>query len=296
LCLLRQIICPDLKKIKTPFLLRFIRWLFPKLEKIAPLLADRLFVKIFFTPLQYPIPEKEKSVLDDADRFTVKSSSKIIQCYRWGSGPIILLVHGWAGRPTQFRKFIETLTANRFQVVGFDGPAHGMSDGRTTNIKEFNTALLEIVKVAGTPEAIITHSFGGAAVLYALTQGLTVDKLINIATPTIGDEIIKTYLRAINGSWKTGEKFKSYVLKTEGQPFDSFTALNLIRRIERPPRILLIHDEDDEDVYISHAEAFCRIFPEAKLYRTKGLGHTRILKDDGAISESVTFIRELRLR
>jgi pimeloyl-ACP methyl ester carboxylesterase len=285
-----------LKKDKTPFLLKVVRSVFPKLEMISPSLAQRYFIKIFFTPLKYPIPEKEQMLLNQAEKFSVQIRGKKIQCYSWGSGPVILLVHGWAGRPTQFRKIIEQLVQLNYEVVGFDGPAHGLSEGKRTNIREFEEALKKIYEAKGAPEAIITHSFGGGAVFYAASRGLRVKKLINIASPTIGDEIIKTYLRAINGSWKTGDTFKKYILDREGEPFENFTALHLITRIAEPPSILLVHDEDDKEVYISHAEALIEVYPAATLFRTKGLGHTRILKDESVARACVTFIQELRLQ
>ena len=233
---------------------------------------------------------KDKAVL-----FEVFIDQKKIQCYQWGEGPVILLVHGWAGRPTQFRKFIEKFVELGYKVVGFDGPAHGASDGATTNIKEFAIAIEKIYEVTGEPEAVLTHSFGGSAVLYAVLQGLPVKKLVNIASPTIGDEIINTYLRAINGSAKTGEFFKSYILKTQGKPFNEFTSLFFIRNIKQPLQLLLVHDEEDRDVYIRHAEELVKVYPRAQLLRTKGLGHTRILKDEGVINACVTFIRGIRL-
>ena len=55
------------KKNKVPFLLTFVRWMFPKLELLAPPLAYRYFIKIFFTPLRYKLPEKEKELAQRAD-------------------------------------------------------------------------------------------------------------------------------------------------------------------------------------------------------------------------------------
>jgi pimeloyl-ACP methyl ester carboxylesterase len=125
-------------------------------------------------------------------------------------------VHGWAGRGTQFRRFVKPFNAAGYKVVAFDGPAHGKSEGKSTSLLEFEQALIAIYKSIGEPVAIIAHSFGGAATLFAASHGLSVPKLINIASPTIGDDIINTYLLAINGSQSTAKFFKSYVLKTQG--------------------------------------------------------------------------------
>src|SRR5690349_6622676 len=97
------------KKDHTPPILRFIRWWFPKAEKLVPAFAARYFRKIFFTPLKYKIPEKERPLMDSAEKFTVDLDGKRIQGYIWGSGTLVLLLHGWAGRATQFRKFIPAL-------------------------------------------------------------------------------------------------------------------------------------------------------------------------------------------
>jgi pimeloyl-ACP methyl ester carboxylesterase len=283
------------KKDNTPLLLKFVRWVFPKLELIAPSLAHRYFIRIFFTPLKYRVPEKEKEIRQRAHKFELRVDGKKIQCYEWGKGPVVLLVHGWAGRASQFRKIIEAFVIAEYKVVGFDGPAHGESEGKSTNIIEFEHVLRKIYEVTGVPEGIIAHSFGGGAVLYAAMLGLPVKKLINIASPTIGDEIIDTYLRTINGSWNTGNFFKGYMIKKFNKTFDEFTALYFITRIADLPEILLVHDEDDKEVYIKHAEALKKLYPGAILFRTKGLGHTRIMKDEAVINRCVTFIREIRL-
>lgn len=272
-----------------------MQWIFPKLEVIAPFVARRYFVHIFFTPLNYRVPEKEKETEKKARSFTVSVNRKKVQCYEWGSGPVVLVVHGWAGRATQFRKFIEVLTKRGYQVVGFDGPAHGRSEGRSTDIFAFNEALKKIFAAKGTPVAIIAHSFGGAAVLYAAMNGLPVSALINIASPTIGDEIINTYLRAIGGSPETGDYFKSYVKKKSGKSFDEFTSLHFIAHLKSEIRLLLVHDEDDQEVRLAHALELLRRYPAAELFQTKGLGHTRVLKDEAVINKCVTFIEEIRL-
>lgn len=281
------------KKDKTPPLLKFVRWFFPKLERIAPALAHRYFLKIFFSPLRYPVPEKERKSENFATPFSFESDGKTIHGYRWGaSKAYVLCIHGWAGRGTQFRRFIKPLQAAGLSVVAFDGPAHGKSDGKETQILEFETVLKQIFQREGVPVAVICHSFGGGAALFAAMNGLPIKRLVNIGSPTIGDEIIKTYLRNINGSWSTGEFFKAHMLKKFGRPFDEFTAMHFVKHLPNPIDLLLIHDEDDREVIIRHVEELIKIYPSAKLMRTKGLGHTRILKDDEVIRAAVAFVKQ----
>lgn len=279
------------KKNKTPIILRIIRIVFPWVEAAFPRLANRVFVYIFFTPMKYSIPEKERKVMTFGEKFAISISGKNIQCYRWGnSKKTVLIAHGWAGRATQFRRFVKPFIKAGYQVVGFDGPAHGQSEGRSTNLDEFQNVIQEVVKKLESVSAIVAHSFGGVASLYAITKGLPVKTLVNIASPTISAEIINTYLKAINGSAKTGEAFKKYVVRKSGKTFDQFSALEFINHVPADLSLLLVHDVDDKDVAINHPRELMKRFQQAQLYQTKGLGHTRILKDDNVIQSVVTFI------
>ncbi|HYF70175.1 MAG TPA: alpha/beta hydrolase [Ohtaekwangia sp.] len=272
-------------------MLKVVRSVFPVLERIAPFLAHRYFIKIFNTPLRYPTPEKERKAETFAKKFNIITAGKNVQCYAWGeTGPYVLFIHGWAGRTTQFRRFIKPLMAAGFRVVGFDGPAHGNSEGRKTSIVEFEEALEKIFSIQGHPHAVIAHSFGGVAALFSVMQGLPIKKLVNIASPTIADEVIRTYLSAVQGSYKTGEFFKSYVLKTEGKPFEEYSSLYFVKHLPAPIDLLLVHDENDKEVDIKNAEALLAVYPNANLIRTTKLGHTRILRDDAVIRRCVTFI------
>jgi pimeloyl-ACP methyl ester carboxylesterase len=279
------------KKRKMPFVLRIIQWVFPKMERLIPSVAHWYFIKLFFSPLQYMVPEKEKKAETYAKKFNISITGKMLQCYSWGNAnKYILCVHGWAGRATQFRRFIKPLLAAGYKVIAFDGPAHGNSEGKRTTIFEFEEALQKIYDAVGEPHAIIAHSFGGGAVLFAAMNGLSVNKLINISSPTIGDEIIKTYLRAINGSQKTSDFFKAYMKRTFNKSFDEFSALHSIQRLPKKINLLMIQDEDDNEVSMENPLALQKIYPDAKLYTTKGLGHTRILKDDEVIQYCVTYL------
>lgn len=278
-------------KTKTPLALRAIPAVFPWIERVLPGLANRFFIHLFFTPIAYTVPDKEKKAESFAEKFTLDVADRKIQCYKWGnSTKTVLAVHGWAGRGTQFRRFVKPFITAGYQFIAFDGPAHGKSQGRSTDLDQFKAVIETLVAKTGTVSAIVAHSFGGVASLYALSKGLPVKKLVNIASPTIGDEIINTYRRAIGASVKTGEAFKQYVIKKSGKSFDEFSALEIVKNVPAHLNLLLVHDLEDKEVAISHPQELVKRFPGAKLHQTSGLGHTRILKDSAVIAVIVTFV------
>src|SRR5262249_49183980 len=94
-----------------------------------------------------------------------------IGVWRWGSGPSVLLAHGWGGHAGRLGQFVPALTAAGFGVVAFDAPAHGASDGWFASLPDF---VETIVRVAGEvdPIGLIGHSMGAAACALAVRDGL----------------------------------------------------------------------------------------------------------------------------
>jgi len=279
------------KKYKEPGLQRLIRAGFPWLERFAPALANRLFVYIFFTPFRYKTPVKEEASARFAELEFMDYRNQKVCVYRWGRGPWVWVVHGWAGRATQFRKFIPALQQAGFGVIGFDGPGHGRSGGKKTNAIEFKEIMERLEKRYGLPQAIIGHSFGGAASLYAIANGLAVQKLIEIGSPVDRVAILRSYLKAINGSDARIAFFDAYVMKNFGKPFESFTTRQIIREVKQPLNLLLVHDEEDRDVSIDQPRLLVRENPWVQFYATRGLGHNRILRDELVIAYCIDFIR-----
>lgn len=277
-------------KSKIPLALRLVQRFFPLVEFLSARLAVRWFRRLFFSPFRYPWPAKELAVRDRAVTSTLVIDNKRIFIYRWGVGPAVLAVHGWAGRGTQFRKWIEPFCEAGFSVVAFDGPAHGQSEGRSTEIIEFASVIRTIYEKENAV-AIVAHSFGGVASLFAMAEGLKNEALVMVASPTIGDEVINTYLRAVNGSQRVGELFKDFVFKKTGKHFDDFSALRIIHRVPAPPHLLVVYDTHDVEVTPLHARRLKEEFPAATLLETQDLGHNRILKDDEVIARAVTFVR-----
>ncbi len=278
------------KKVPIPFFLRVIRWTFPKLEVVAPRLANRWLVKLFFTPQQYPQPAREKSVIHEAEKFEVLVGGKKVQGYTWGSGPAILFVHGWSGRPAQFAQFIEFCRREGYQAVAFDAPAHGLSEGKQTTVVEFKNAILAISQKTGPFHAVIAHSLGGVACLLAINEGLSVNTLVMIATPSIGEEILSEFAGRINASSRAIHYLRTYIHQTLGKSFDEFSGSYLIRYLPPSTQLLIMHDRQDGQVSMRNPEQLVKHFPQATFLKTAGLGHNRILRDVQVIRTVFDYI------
>lgn len=272
-------------------MLRAIRWAFPKVETIAPRAASAWFVKLFFSPVRFPMQSAEQVLLGEANRFTVHAGGRVVQAYSWGAaGPAVLFVHGWAGRGLQFHVFIRAFTAAGYRAITFDAPAHGLSAGRRTSIVDFKDAIRELHEKVGSFSAIVGHSLGGTASLFALTEGVPVAKLVTISTPASDEEILREFAARIGASPIHGAYLRVYVERMLGRPFHQLMAPHFAGALPTPVEWLVFHDDQDKEVSIKSTDLLRGAYPQARLTLTSGLGHVRILRDEGVIGQCLAFV------
>jgi hypothetical protein len=278
------------KKPQAPLVLRMLPRLYPLLEKTFPNLAARLAFYLFFTPFRYKAPMKEEEVLATATPFAIAHNGLKVQCYEWGQGPVVIMLHGWSGRAGQFRKFVEPFTQGGFRVVAIDAPGHGKSEGKRLTILDIHGVLQLLHQKYNGFAGIIGHSFGGASSLFALSMGIPATKLIMIGSPTRGHDIIADFFAKINGGPKSIARFEAKVLKKYGRPFDDYSACAAAPSLP-PIELLLVHDEGDKEVKLAQPLALKSLLPSAQIHITQGLGHYRILKDPEVVSACLRFVQ-----
>ena len=74
-----------------------------------------------------------------------------------------------------------------------------------------------------------------------------------------------------------------------GLPVDSFAAQHHAPRMAAPA--LVVHDLEDDDVPWDEGERYARLWPDARLLSTTGLGHHRIAGDAMVIEAALRFLR-----
>lgn len=274
------------KKIKTPLPFRILRASFPIIERVIPFLAKYILVRLFFTPFNFKPRNEEIEMKSTGERFEFDVNGENVVAHSWGSGSLAVLSHGWSGRGLQLRKFIKPLVANGFQVITFDAPGHGESEGKESSLIKFKDTVVEISKLYGKIELGIGHSLGGAALIYAVKEGLLIPRLITISTPTIPDDIIDVFLNKVNGSSTMSTAIDEYVYKRTGEHFDYYSVDFNAPLINDTP-ILAFHDENDSEAGIEHAYNLKNKHQNTELIITQGLGHNRILKDDFVVNKVI---------
>ena len=262
------------------------------IQFVSSSLAAKYVARLFSTPTKFQAPERELMMRESAkkERFTVEKLETDVQVYIYGYSRVkVLLVHGWAGRGTQLYNLADKILENKMMVVSFDGPAHGLSEGKRTNMLEFMYTIREIDQKYGPFDLAIGHSFGGMSLINAVAEGLNLNKLVTIGAdnsiPQIFDYYVgKMELKAVV-SWKLARMFEEKYNKNLNEISSEVQA----RRIDIP--VLVVHDSEDRYVPVSSAIDIRQNLKNGRILMTNGLGHHRIFKDPEVIERIIDFIR-----
>ncbi len=263
-----------------PPVIHLIRAGFQLGGRLAPDAAARQAYRLFATPRIRARHRQSDPLLESAELFEFLYGKLLLKGYRWGRGQrTALLVHGWESRGTALRHFVPGLVEAGYQVVAFDGPAHGHSPGKQTNIVHFAGAIQALWKHIGGADALIAHSFGGAASSVALSRlEQPLAKLVCVAVP---DSMKRVLLEAcdILGVPKPARK---RFLRLMEERLDIPVQKAYTHQFGLKGRIgeaLIVHDRQDNSVPFSEGQSLFEQWPFAELLSSDGYGHFQLMKN-----------------
>jgi pimeloyl-ACP methyl ester carboxylesterase len=251
----------------------------------SPVAAGHVALRLFTTPRRHHRPAWEREIAGTGERLTLGPG---LAALAWGSGPVVLLLHGWEGRGTQLGRFVAPLAASGFRVLAVDAPAHGESPGTETDLIECTEALRRIGRDIGPLAGIVAHSFGGATTTLAVERGLDVRAVVLIASPTSVRDVIARFAVLIGLRDLGLVAFRTALERRTGVRLSDVGIYERASDLQVPA--LIIHDHDDAEVPFEDGERLTARWPGARSYPTQGLGHRRILKDDDVIRRAVEFV------
>jgi len=266
-----------------------LRFGFGTLGRLAPGPMARVAYWLWFKTRRFPLSRRERAVLDRAEHRTVVHNGLPIAAYSWGSGPTVLLVHGWHGSAANFVAFIDPLLKIGKRVLAFDQPAHGATPGDRTNIYEIAAALEAVARLHGPIESAITHSFGAPCALMALKSGLSLKRVVCISPPAEVETLLAAFSETLNLPRPVLTRFRKHLERDFGPDiWDRLSPSHVARDLDLPA--LIIHDRNDRAMLFEEGEALARAWPGAQFHATSGLGHNRILLDAAVIERAVAFL------
>ncbi|UCC55385.1 MAG: alpha/beta fold hydrolase [Gammaproteobacteria bacterium] len=277
------------KPAPIPLTLRVMRLLFSRLGHVLPGIMGAWAYRLWFHTRRCPESAAGQRAVASAVRETLPVDSIPIAVYSWGSGPVVLFIHGWSGRGSQAAALVKPLTAAGYRLIAVDAPGHGETPGDRTNILECAAVIRAVSATYGPVCGAITHSFGGMVLAYAMNHGVSVDRVACISAPARVEFLVDRFARILSMPAPVVAEFNRRLeQRFDENIWDLVSTDTNARNLTAPA--LVIHDVDDEGVPWQQGQQIAAAWPGAQFIKTQGLGHSRILRDPATVKTVVDFI------
>ncbi|WP_164001182.1 alpha/beta hydrolase [Pyxidicoccus caerfyrddinensis] len=278
--------------VRTKMALMGVRATAKGLGAVAPGLAAAWAERLFLTPQRTRRSRTAEAVLAQGQQRVLKLGGEKVAVWSWGEGPRVLLVHGWSGYGGQLTAFVAPLVEAGFSVVTYDAPGHGVSSGRTSSLPEMADMVARVGRATGGPYAVVAHSFGAAATAVALRDGMRMERAVFISPPSDPRWGVKAFGKTVGLSEDVQRRMAARIEARFDMRLRDLALPHFAPLLQVPLRIF--HDVGDREVPLEAGEAVARAWPGAKLTRTEGLGHHRILYAPEVVTPAVSFLAEGR--
>jgi len=261
-------------------------------------LPDTLRDLIFYSP-KFPARLKQQQLLNDAETFNViihdphfAKGDLEVNCFRWGNGKRkVLLTHGWGSKAADFSELITDLRAHPdLEIIAFDAPGNGSSEGKLTNLLLFARAVEAIVAQHGTPEILIGHSLGCMANAIAMQNFPEKVKVLISLAPLIQlkEHFVGT-LNSVNIPQYAQDAFFEEFSKIFNVNAEDFTLTALYQR--QPELVhLLAYDVNDKVSPVEYMREFLSLHPGIKTVKFDDIGHEKMLKDERVVEAIIASL------
>lgn len=217
----------------------------------------------------------EREAIAQAKPFKYGSNEN--SAFEWGSGPLVILVHGWNGSAAQMAPLAVELAGRGYRCVAFDITGNGADGTYFTRWKYFLQDIEALTDSLQSPVfTFIGHSSGGTTMMAARRGGqVKAERYVCICTPSYPFLSIDSVEAAFAPNARIMQLYKSYLAGDFGMPWHELEAGGSFDGIGE--NLLLIYDERDRMVPHSEGDRIHKLCTGSTLIKTNSYGHRRIL-------------------
>lgn len=279
-------------KLSQRLALKYIRTRLKLLSSISKKKAAGKAFELFCTPLQRNKKALTK-IFEQAESLHFKIEGTTVRGWRWNypSEKKVLILHGFESTVVNFEKYFKHLIAKGYEILAFDAPAHGRSDGKQINAPLYKKFIQETYKRFGPIRSFIAHSFGGLAVCLALEEITHTkdNKVVLVAPATETTTSIDGFFKILRLDQATRLEFDKFIFNTGGVPPGWYSIRRAMKNIHA--KVLWLQDEDDDITPLSDVlNVKAENHPNIEFVITKGLGHRRIYRDNKVVKTIIDFL------
>ena len=156
-------------------------------------------------------------------------------------------------------------------------------------LPDFVRALEALALTHGPFEAAIGHSLGAAALGLAMRRGVRLGRVVFVSPPSSISEHAHNFARLLGITPRIREAMRHRIERRYGVRFAEIDRIADLEQLHMPS--LFVHDSDDAEIPFEHSLRLLERMPGARLIKTYGLGHYRILRNPAVVGAVVDFVR-----
>ena len=285
-------------KLSQRLAIGYIQTKFKVLRVVSKRKAAEQAFQLFSTPF---LKSKKKGDPKNAELLSFKlklpngkKNELTIHGYRWNypQAVKVLILHGFGAAASKFERYVSPLVKKGYEVLAFDAPAHGDSDGKTTNAVEYSVMIKRVIELYGPIRGFIAHSFGGIALSLALEETAHDEntRIVFIAPATETTSAVDGAFAMLKiNDAAVRKEFDKIIYNISGKETAWFSIRRAMNNIKA--KVLWIHDEDDDITPLNDALKVKEdAHPNIEFVITKGLGHRKIYHDAAIKNKVVEFL------
>lgn len=282
-------------KLSQRIAVNYYKTKFKTLALISTRKAAEAAFKLFCTPYSGKPKREQPLVFRKAEELQLDIAGLKISGWRWvpekPNGKKILIVHGFDSCSYKFEKYVPLFLKEGFEVLAFDAPGHGVSEGKYIYIPLYRDMLLKINEHYGPIYGIMAHSLGGMAAGLMVEDLQNIPKLILIAPAVELERGLNNFANFVGLSDEIKRELSQVIVDAGQLPISFYSLSRAVQKISAS--ILWLHDERDSICPFDDVLPVINMnLPHIQFYITKGLGHSNIYKNSKSIQKVVSFLAE----
>ncbi|WP_394240329.1 alpha/beta fold hydrolase [Halopseudomonas laoshanensis] len=263
-------------------LIQGLSWVFPEY-------FGAIGTRLFLQPQRAAPVTRWQDAFADFDKSVIEVQGLRIPFWHKGSGPQILLVHGWENDHFALGGFVQPLLDQGYSVAALDLPAHGEADGKDAPLPLMAQAIAAVGQALPALHAVIAHSVGGATSVLAMEEyALKASRLVLIGAPQAASKQAIGQALASGLSSRAIKRMERQLQHRLAAPLEHFQVDRGLGRIDC--QVLLVHAHDDRVVPIRAAQKNAAARASQTLWLDQG-GHNRPLGDPLVIGSVIDFLK-----
>src|SRR5262245_61289922 len=225
------------------------------------------------------------------ERHMVPTAHGAVAAWRVGDGPAVLLVHGWQDDSSLWSPLVAALLDAGRDVVAFDLPAHGFSEGDRGLTFELVDPAHALVDALGPIDGLVAHSFAGGGSALAISEGLPAELLVLIAPPLWPSTATRFHRVAAQYGYpvEVAERSRDIYRATTTASRADYDMRSQLTELDTA--VLIVSSLDDERMAVEDARTIAPMLRRGELFELRGPDHRGCAQDPAVIRRVVEFLR-----